>query len=191
MAIEHAAYKHGIPGPAASSNASPLDGPFAGFHRTPANENAYYMHLAIMCVAAAMRARTEVEKREGEEERNGQRSCKRNSGEGADGARVSASAGALARAAPDREARITSAVEAAMMVASSSATLFTVGEIGREEKILMAGLAAFKSQQKGEALRWVWEGVVFKGSHRQRKLRSVSREKQCWGTLVRAGPASD
>ena len=58
---ETKAAKHLLRGPAASSDAWPLDGPFAGFEVTPANESAYYMHIAIRRAAAAYRAREEEE----------------------------------------------------------------------------------------------------------------------------------
>ena len=56
---EAMATKHRLRGPAASSDAWPLDGHFTGFEVTPANENAYYMHIAIRRAAAAYRAREE------------------------------------------------------------------------------------------------------------------------------------
>ena len=67
-AAEATASRHSIQGPAASENAWPLDGPFVGFQRTPANEDAYYMHVAIRRAAAAVRTRAEEEMREQEEE---------------------------------------------------------------------------------------------------------------------------
>lgn len=56
---ETKAASHCLTGPAASSDAWPLDGHFAGFDLTPANEDAYYMHIAIRRAAAAYRVREE------------------------------------------------------------------------------------------------------------------------------------
>lgn len=53
---EIAAAAHNLRGPAASTDAWPLDGHMAPFQVTAANEDAYYMHIAIRRTAAASRA---------------------------------------------------------------------------------------------------------------------------------------
>lgn len=53
---EIAAAAQNLRGPAASTDAWPLDGHIAPFQVTAANEDAYYMHVAIRRTAAATRA---------------------------------------------------------------------------------------------------------------------------------------
>ena len=57
MIIEAEAAQHGIEGPAASTDAWPLDGPFTTFERTQANVNAYHTFVAVTGAAAAARVR--------------------------------------------------------------------------------------------------------------------------------------
>lgn len=132
IAAETTASKHNIRGPATSSNAHPLDGPFAGFELTPANEDAYYMHVAIRRAAAAARARADQEEKEEEQRGNG------------------AVGGATAS---DRGARVDAAVKAAVLVASSPALLYTREEMGDEESLLRESLSAFKRDRAEEKLR--------------------------------------
>jgi len=153
LAAEATAVAHGIRGPTAASEAWPLDGPIVGFELTPANEDAYFMHVAIRRAAAALRARSEEESREREEEDRG---C--DQGEGGGGhqngsvAGRGAGAGAGVGAVSDR---VSSAVKAAVAVASSPALLFTCMEMGDEESLMRECLSVYRSDQKERALRWV------------------------------------
>ena len=146
LAAEATASRHGIGGPAASSDAWPLDGPLVDFELTSANEDAYYMHVAIRRAAAAVRTRAEEEEREQEEEER-DRERKRRAG-------ASAAAGAGTAASAAREARVAAAVRAAVSVASSPAMLYTRQEMGDEEGVLRECLSVFRSDRAEKALRW-------------------------------------
>ena len=60
LQIEITAAQHGIRGPAASSDAWPLDGPFTAFERTAANVDAYCTWVSVKRVAAAAKVYAEM-----------------------------------------------------------------------------------------------------------------------------------
>lgn len=144
MAVETTAFKNRIRGPAASSDAWPLDGPFTAFDRTPANEEAYYMHIAIRRAAAAVRARVDQEKLEPEEEEKEKQKV---------GTKREVGGTAATATASERGATIDAAVRAAVSVASSPALLYTRGEMGDEESLLRESLAVYRTDQTEKALR--------------------------------------
>ncbi|CAN0225389.1 unnamed protein product [Ectocarpus sp. 12 AP-2014] len=139
---ETKASRHNIIGPAASSDAWPLDGPFAGFELTPANEDAYYMHVAIRRASAAARARAEQETKEDKEEGSSAASS-------GGGKKKRRSEGELAA----RRGRVEAAVEVAVAVASSPALLYTRGEMGEEESALRESLSLYRTDCTDKALR--------------------------------------
>lgn len=158
-AAEATASRHGIRGPAESSDAWPLDGPFVDFELTPANEDAYYMQVAIRRAAAAARTRAEEEEREKEEERGKRKAGAVSGADSATGVGTGAAAAAEAEAAAAREVRVAAAVKAAVSVASSPAMLYTRGDMGDEESVLRDCLSVFRSDRVEKALRCVWGGV--------------------------------
>eukprot|EP00752_Nemacystus_decipiens_P011284 g10027.t1 len=59
LLVETTAALHGMRGPAVSSDAWPLDGPFTSFERTVANADAYYTYVTIKRLAAVAQVQFE------------------------------------------------------------------------------------------------------------------------------------
>ncbi|CAB1120028.1 unnamed protein product [Ectocarpus sp. CCAP 1310/34] len=169
---ETEASRHNIMGPAASSDAWPLDGPFAGFELTPANEDAYYMHVAIRRASAAARARAEQETGEQETGVSGGGKKRRADG-GAGGRRGRVKA---------------TAVEVAVAVASSPALLYTRRVIGEEESALRESLSLYRADCTDKALRLFveimrmvkkpggWKQKLWKGDKLELPLFGIPRD---------------
>lgn len=132
---ETAAAAHGIRGPASSSETWPLDGHVSGFELTPANEDAYYMHLAIRRTAAACRA-------------------SRTSSVGSSPDDAISLGDSSSHREPSKKRKDTGAQISAVasLAASSAAMLYSRGEMGKEESLLRDSLSAYRAQLKENAL---------------------------------------
>lgn len=152
LSTEMAAAKYRLLGPASTSAAWPLDGPFTGFELTPANEDAYYMHVTIKRVAAAVRAREDYEKKLG---KGG--SAKRQAALAAEdgwGNPRTDIVEAGNQLTAKQEKRAKELEKTAAVAASSPALLYTCGELLEEESILRDSLSALRTTAKEDTQRY-------------------------------------
>lgn len=160
VSAEMAATNNGLRGPAASSEAWPLDGHISGFELTPANEEAYYMHVAIRRTAAASRAAAaaaaEAAAGEGDGSPGGKKRARGKdsgtTGEAGNGEAAAGRGGGGEGGGEDVSPGAT-AVAVAAFAASSAALLFSRGEMDEEESLLRDSLSAYKAQEREHALR--------------------------------------
>lgn len=146
-AAEIIAERYRIRGPAHSSEAWPLDGPVTAFELNPANEDAYYMHVAIRRIAAATRAAAAV---------SADASLISNIPQGEDEAGPNSAAGEWIK---NKKGPGTMAAAVGAIVASSATLLYTRGEMHEEEVLLRDVLSAYKGQLKENALGYVFSCV--------------------------------
>lgn len=154
LSTEMAAAKYRLLGPASTSAAWPLDGPFTGFELTPANEDAYYMHVTIRRVAAAVRARADYEKKLGKDG-----STKRQAALAAEngwGKPHTDIVEADNQLTAKEEKRAKELEKMAAVAASSPALLYTCGEFLEEESILRDSLSVLRATAKEDAQRYLW-----------------------------------
>lgn len=121
---------------------------------TPANESAYYMHIAIRRAAAAYRAR---EEEEAKHENGTGEACSGTvgNGNGVSSRGVLGGERGRGRSGDDgKEGRVKVAVEAAVFAASSAAFLYTRGQMRDEESLLRDSLSAFRADSVEKSLRW-------------------------------------